>query len=218
MDNNLSEDNEKNNLLIWSSFTGGSWEAYTEIYNNHFKLLCNYGYKFTKNINLIEDCVHDLFVKLWTNKHNLGKPVSIKNYLFKALRHAIFRKLQSGNKFVEMEETDPESHHFEFEVSFDHHLIAKEEERELQQKMKNILQGLPFRQQEIIYLRFYEGLNYDEIADVMGITVNSTYKLFYKALNNLQEIFKISKLLTVVLLLSSIASDKFFNHNFLTKG
>jgi len=152
--------NEKN-LLTWNSFKEGNWAAYTSIYNSYFKLLCNYGYKFTPDTNIIEDCVHDLFVKLWTNRNSLGNPISIKNYLYKALRHAIFRKIQTSGRYNSITENDEDTYSFTFEVSFDAQLIAAEEEQELQSKIKSLLKNLPSRQQEIIFLRYYESLSYD---------------------------------------------------------
>jgi len=184
------------NVAIWLAFKEGSWDAYTRLYNDHFKVLNNYGYKFTRDVNIIEDAIHDLFIKLWTNRATLGNPASIKNYLYKSLRGIIFRKIQGQSRFVGLEsETD---YNFSFEISFDHQIIANEEERELQYKIKTVVKTLPARQQEIIYLRFYEGLGYEEIADIMEININSTYKLLYKAFNNLQGALKTSKLAIVI--------------------
>jgi RNA polymerase sigma factor (sigma-70 family) len=190
------------NVAIWLAFKEGSWDAYTRLYNDHFKVLNNYGYKFTRDVNIIEDAIHDLFIKLWTNRATLGNPASIKNYLYKSLRGIIFRKIQGQSRFVGLEsETD---YNFSFEISFDHQIIANEEERELQYKIKTVVKTLPARQQEIIYLRFYEGLGYDEIADIMEININSAYKLLYKAFNNLQGALKTSKLAIVIGLYSCL--------------
>jgi RNA polymerase sigma factor (sigma-70 family) len=62
-----------------------------------------------------------------------------------------------------------------------------------------VINTLPPRQKEIIFLRFYEGLSYDEIADIMSISINSAYKLLYKALENLQQIMGPSPLLGILL-------------------
>ncbi|HEY1163964.1 MAG TPA: sigma factor-like helix-turn-helix DNA-binding protein, partial [Chitinophaga sp.] len=67
------------------------------------------------------------------------------------------------------------------------------------------------RQQEIVFLRFYEGASYDEIADIMGISTNSAYKLLYKALESLQRILnKRSFALLCCILLQSEIIFKFF--------
>ena len=171
-------------MLLWNSFKTGDWDAYTRLYHAYYRLLNNYGYKFTKDINLIEDAVHDLFVTLWTNRNNLGNPLSVKNYLYKSIRNILFRKIKAASRIFYLDE-DNES--IPFVVSYDHELISNEEEKRLQQTIHEVINKLPARQQEIIFLRFYEGLSYDEIADIMGIHVSSAYKLLYKALETLQQ-------------------------------
>lgn len=175
--------------LLWQLFKRGDWEAYTKLYNQNIKILLNYGCKFTRDRTLIEDAVHDLFIRLWTSRANLDTPLSVKNYLYKALRSILFRKLEARSRFTEMTDTDP----LGFEVSFDQVVIASEEESALQTKIKAAIGTLPPRQQEIVYLRFYEGFNYPEIADIMEITVASTYKLLYKALRSMELVFTAPK-------------------------
>jgi RNA polymerase sigma factor (sigma-70 family) len=195
----------EDNTAIWLDFKQGDWGAYTKLYNDYFKMLNNYGYKFTRDVNVIEDAVHDLFIKLWTNRATLGNPVSVKNYLYKSLRNIIFRKIQSQSRFVDLE--DNPNYNFSFEISFDHQLIANEEERELQLKLKSVIKDLPARQQEIIFLRFYEGLGYEEIADIMEINISSAYKLIYKAFDNLQAALKTSKLVIFLSLYSCLSAS-----------
>jgi len=180
----------------WNSFKEGNWSAYNLLYKAHFKILNNYGYKFTKDISLIEDSVHDLFVNLWTKRTQLGNPVSVKNYLYKALRNIIFRKIKTQTRFVNVDHDA--DYPFHFEVSFDHQFIKTESERVMQEQMKNMILTLPPRQREIIFLRFYEGMGYEEIADIMNLNANSTYKLLYKALNKLQDHFKMKDVLLLL--------------------
>jgi RNA polymerase sigma factor (sigma-70 family) len=189
--------NEANSAL-WHSFKQGNWEAYTSLYNDYYSLLNNYGYKFTRNNNLIEDAIHDLFVRLWTTRSNLGNPVSVKNYLLKSLRNTLLRKIKTENKYTGI---DSEDYPFGFEVSYNNQPGLVIEEKEFREKVKAVINTLPPRQKEIIYLRFYEGLSYDEIADIMSISVNSTYKLLYKALENLQQTLGTSPFLGILLCL-----------------
>jgi RNA polymerase sigma factor (sigma-70 family) len=175
---------QEQHVRLWAAFKSGDWDAYTSLYHAYFRLLNNYGYKFTRDVKLIEDVIHDLFVNLWTNRENLGNPSSIKNYLYKSVRNMLFRKVRNQLRFADLMESDE---HVPFEVSFDHQLIMNEEQKNIQDTLKKVLNQLPPRQREIVYLRFYDGLSYEEIADIMGINVSSTYKLLYKALENLQQ-------------------------------
>lgn len=173
---------------VWESFKKGDWDAYAKLYDGYYSALNNYGYKFTRDVSLIEDSIHDLFVKLWNNKANLGDPASVKNYLYKSLRGILFRKIKSHSKFVIMQDDDDYS--FDFEASHDNQLILQEDEQHLQQVIKKALSELPARQQEIVYLRFYEGLSYEEISEIMAINISSVYKLWYKVHDNLQQSLK----------------------------
>lgn len=195
--------NEEDNRRLWQLFKSGNWEAFSGIYKNHFKLLNNYGHKFSKDVNLVEDAVHDLFVKLWTNRESLGDPVSVKNYLYKAFRSIIFKKMKSQKMYDDIDQ----NYSFTVESPLDFQMIANEELKALQEKIKEVLATLPPRQQEIIFLRFYEGLSYEEISGIMSLSIGSTYKLLYKALHKLSETLKISRFVVFVLLLSSLKHE-----------
>jgi len=170
---------------VWNSFRNGNWISYGQLYGDHYRALNNYGYKFTKDVSLIEDAIHDLFVKLWTNRSTLGNtPPSVRNYLYKALRNILFRKVKAQSRFSSLESDD---YDYTFEVSCDNLLIEDEEEKLLRNTIKDILEKLPARQKEIVYLRFYEGLSYEEVAEVMAIDIHSVYKLWYKAMDGLKD-------------------------------
>lgn len=54
-------------------------------------------------------------------------------------------------------------------------------------ELSQVVEDLPRRQKECIYLRFYEGMSYQEISEIMEIEVSSTYKMLYKAIEQLYE-------------------------------
>ena len=192
-------------LLLWRSFKMGDWDAYGRLYDSYFSLLNNYGYRFTNERELIEDSVHDLFVRLWTSRERLSIPASVKNYLFKSLRNILLRKMKSEEKYTDI---DGQEYPVSFTIVYDNEALKRIEHIELQAKIKTFIQALPARQQEIIYLRFYEGLSYEEIADVMSISVNSSYKLLYKALERLQATLGAPSSLSILLCLKFFSASK----------
>lgn len=195
-------------IIWWNAFKQGDWEAYTALYEEFYAPLNNYGVKFTEDTDLVQDAIHDLFVQLWTSRNNLGAPASVKNYLFKSLRTMLFRKMQSQSKLVNLDGVLSSG---SFNVTFKQELPLKVEEQELRMQVAAMVGQLSDRQQEIVFLRFYEGASYDEIADIMGISTNSAYKLLYKALESLQRILnKRSFALLCCILLQSEIIFKFF--------
>lgn len=167
----------------WLSFREGNWDAYTRLYNAFYGPLNNYGVKFTRDITLVEDSVHDLYVKLWTSRNRLGNPASVKNYLYKSFRNILFRKINNTKRYDTLSITsDNDGFHVNFpsQAHEPHH-------KEIREQLNIFIKQLSPRQQEIIFLRFYEDFSYEEISEIMSIDVNSAYKLLYKALDSLQK-------------------------------
>ncbi len=170
---------------LWSDFKEGSKEAYTCIYEKYAAVLYNYGYKIAQDRELVEDCIQDLFIHLITHRENLSHTDSIKYYLYKALRREIIGKLRDRLKHPADELSIP----FEYEVVFSHEflLIENQVSKERHENLLKALNELPPRQKEAIFLRFYDGLGYEELASVMGIDGRSAYKIIYKAIASLQK-------------------------------
>ena len=184
------------NFSLWRAFQQGSRDAYRGFYNDYFGMLNNYGSKFSGNRELVEDAIHDMFVRLWTSREQLSTPPSVKNYLLKSLRNTLLRKMKNEEKYTDI---DGHTYPVSFTISYKSDTIQHIEDRELQLRIKTYIDGLPPRQQEIIYLRFYEGLSYEEISQVMEISLSSSYKLLYKALANLESSIGTSNLLSILL-------------------
>jgi RNA polymerase sigma factor (sigma-70 family) len=183
---------------LWNEFKNGSETAYTYIYQQYSNLLYSYGSKISTDTELVEDCIQDLFIKLWVNKSNLGNAPSIKNYLLKAFRRSLQEAIQKNKLKQDSSEKELD---FKLTLSFEsensQHQIHLEKERKLQLAIEK----LSSRQQEVIYLRFYKKMPNEEIAEIMAISVPSVYNLVSKALATLEKhLYPLSILLLASLL------------------
>ena len=168
---------------LWADFKKGDKRAYELLYRRYAPLMYNYGYKFTRSVELTRDAVQEVFTELLWHRNRLGLPYSVKHYLYKALRNEIFRQVKNGTRFTK--DTEIEEACFEADFSIEHSIIQEELSAYRLEALKVAVNTLPRRQKEVIYLRYYDGLSYDEIADIMGIEQNSVYKITYKALESL---------------------------------
>ena len=64
-------------LQLWIRLKKGNQNAFKEIYDLHAGSLENYAKKFTSDIELIEDTIHDIFVQIWQKKESLSDTDSI---------------------------------------------------------------------------------------------------------------------------------------------
>jgi RNA polymerase sigma factor (sigma-70 family) len=156
--------------------------VYAQWYKVYFKKCYNYGRKFTADIGLIEDSIQEVFLDIWKKKEKLPKIESINGYLFASFRYILLKKIKQAShttatgSFLE----EPDFH-------IEQKIMAEEENKELQQKLQAAINNLTPRQKEAIFLRFYEGLSYEEVAVILNITVKATYKIMARSLLNLKE-------------------------------
>ncbi|BAV05385.1 RNA polymerase sigma factor, sigma-70 family [Filimonas lacunae] len=188
-------------ILLWNAYREGDADAFRQLYDIYYPGLINYGHRFTGDAQYVEHAVQDLFVKLWQNRDRIDAAISVKNYLYVSFRRVLLRQLQSAKVFVPLKDGE-DDYHFSFTLSPESDLISKERMLQLQQQLHKALQNMNARQREVIYLKYYENLSYDEIADIMGITVKGTYKLMYRAIDTLKEQMGNFMLLVLYLLVS----------------
>ena len=211
-----SEDSKQGCALedyqLWQQFKQGDRHAFNLIYEKYIYNLYSYGAKITTDKALIEDCIHDLMVELWQQKENLRAVPqedthSVKFYLFKSLKRKLIRALQKKNK----QATPTESlQNYNFQISFSHefHLLIRQLDEDRKKHLAAALQQLSKREKEIIYLRFYDGLSYEEIASLMEISLKTAYNSVHNAIGHLRQTLaaKADMLLTLFALLTTALS------------
>jgi len=174
-----------NELDLWSELKKGDNRAFKEIYDLYAASLINYGRKFTSELNVIEDCMHDLFVNIWKNRNNLSQTDSIIKYLCVSLRREIIRKIQ--NTKTSASEVELENIPFNATISWEETLIEEEENQAQKQKLAKAFEVLSSRQKEAVYLRYFEEMEYDDICTVMDINYQSVRNLISKAIQQMRD-------------------------------
>lgn len=169
--------------LLWSGFRNGNATSFDELIKKYTDVLFNYGSRFTTDRDIVKDCIQELFVELWKKRDVLTLPKTVKWYLFIALRNRIFREQTKWNKTETLSEND---HDFFLEYSIEEKIIENTDDTELANKIKTILNSLPARQREIIYLRYYENYDYEQISTLMNINKQSVHNLLQKAYKSIR--------------------------------
>lgn len=186
---------------LWQSFQKGNQEAFATIYKKFFKNIYEYGIRVHADETLVQDCIQDLFVKIWANKEQLSEVKSIKAYLLISLRNIIFNKNKKDKKLDEQNQNSKDV--FDVTFSVEAGYIEKESASAQSKIIFDALNKLSGRQKEFLYLKYFEELSTDEIATIMEITVKATYKLSARSLEALKKILALNT--ANIILLFSIA-------------
>lgn len=176
-----------NDSQLWQQLKNGSELALGKLIKKYFNLLQNYGYKFVRNEDFVKDCVQEVFVEIWSRRQNISQPDSVRAYLLSSVRKRILResvrqKINGDDEIINIE-NDLKFAEFSPELV----MIEQENTQETIQKVTILLNSLPKRQREVIYLRFYQNLERDEIAQIMGVNAQSVSNLLQAAFKTIRE-------------------------------
>ena len=169
------------NVQAWKEFIGGNKESLLMLYELNYVGLLNYGSKFLNNRDHLNDHLMDLLLQLWDNRDKLPVIENVRSYLMTCFR----RKLLNRNKQEVWEDSLgelPESQGTQSEVSFEERLIKLQSNEQIKNKLANGLKKLSPRQREMIELKFFKDLSYDEIAVKCLITKRTAYNIVHDAL------------------------------------
>ena len=174
--------NKNPDIAMWEALKQGDRESLGLLFRKYYEPLFRYGSKLTDNAPLLEDCIQELFTELWLSKSN-PEIRSVKAYLFKSLKYKLYRVLQQKTAVSLQEDRDDGL----FELSHVDFLVHVEEEKEKTARVLKAMEQLSSRQKEIIYLKFYQELSYEEVSDVMNINYQVARNLLYQAVKALRE-------------------------------
>ena len=145
----------------------------------------------------VEDCVQDVFTELWIYRQRIALPVSMRFYLLKAVRNKLKAQYRREHPFIAGWDDDSDrlsQPEFNIEPSAEQHLIELEIDLERQRQIRTAMNSLSPRQREIIYLRYFNDLTYDQICELMGINYQTARSQVYKGLKILRNDLKDSNL------------------------
>ena len=90
---------------LWQAFLSSDKDAFAWLFEKYADAMYAYGSKMTSDTELIKDAIQDVFIKLYKNRQNLRKNVSVKGYLFVALKRTLLNLFQT-HTMLSLEEGD----------------------------------------------------------------------------------------------------------------
>lgn len=179
-----SKDNRLSDQQLWAGVRNADKQSYSNLVGRYTNLLFRYGIRFVNDEDFIKDCVQDVFLSLWNCRNTINDTASVKSYLFKSLRMRVFRERAKWSNDALDDDYD-----FEADFSVEDKLIEEQTSSEIHFKISAALNKLPRRQKEILYLRFYEEMDHDRIAQVMGLNKQSVYNLLHEAVLGMRKVW-----------------------------
>lgn len=187
------------NLFI--AINQGDPATFQQLYAQYYTALCVYARRFTRSKEIAEEVVQEVFLKLWEHQGRLSISGSLKSYLYTAVRNQCLdhlKHLQVVHKFDEYYShllKEAEDLYIFSQESGDAIMIANE----LEKSVSEAIDSLPEQCKKIFKLSRFDGLKNKDIADKLGVTINTVQRQMSIALEKLRVTLK--KYFTLFLLL-----------------
>lgn len=170
--------------IIWKDFKNGSNDAFEKIYFKYIDVLFRYGSKITTDRDLVKDCIQQLFLELYSSRAKLTDPDSIEFYLLKALKRIIIHRINQDQKYDDLIEQGLTA--FDIEFDFENKLVTAEQQQSKMKLLNEALQSLSPQKKELLFLKFYSGLDNHQIGSMLDIKPETVQKQISRILKKLQ--------------------------------
>ncbi|MBN2414737.1 RNA polymerase sigma-70 factor [bacterium] len=149
--------------------------AFKELYLRYYEAISRYVWYRLRSREQVEDLVQEVFTRLWSHRSRLRPDKSVKAYLYRTASNLIvdrYRKRGSETAFLS-EVKSP--------------VTDDSEETDIRLSMEAAIACLPPKEKTVVMLSRYEGLKYQEIADICHISVKTVESRMTKAFRRLRE-------------------------------
>ncbi len=166
----------------------GEESCLVELINRHQQKLFSFIYKKVKNQELAEDLFQDVFIKvinsLKLNKYN--EEGKFSNWIIRVARNHLMDYFRDNVKMRTFSGTD-DFDVFDVVIVDDEYKPENQDKRIEKKKMRNMIMGLPKEMREVVILRTYFDMSFNEIAHLQSVGINTALGRMHNALKHLRK-------------------------------
>ena len=150
----------------------GSRQAFADVYERHKSAIFRYCLRMLSDSDAAEDATQETFVKMYDSIRNLQSVDSFLPWLFRIARNEVLMYMRRNKR------NGTHSDETVWDETTPHEIIVSAETTELVQRT---IQNLKSEYREVLVLREYEQLSYQQIAEITGDTESSVKSRLFKA-------------------------------------
>ena len=166
-------------------------EAFTVVYHKYHHYLYSLAFRYLKDVELAEDAVQHVFVKLWDSARYIDVGINMKNYLYTMTKNFVLNQIRDNKEMISLNYENAQ-----IEITDESSDILKMmEDKQLNSLLYEGIQHLPPQKKEICHLKIDENKTNQEIAEEMGISVNTVKSHYQESVKMLRDYFQKIKLL-----------------------
>lgn len=182
---NLSDRARADYALVRSAVEDGDQNAFAELLQQYREPLIQLLQKMTGNRDDAEDLMMESFARAFKNLKNYQPHYAFSTWLFRIATNAgidHLRKKRLRTTSLDKTSTSAEGEEFSHDISSgqpdpEEHLIS-DQKREM---LRKVVEQLKPRYRELILMRYYQEMSYEEIADKLNVPLGTVKAQLYRA-------------------------------------
>jgi len=182
-----------NDQILATRLKNGDHSAFEDLYATYHQLLYSVAFKYLKSAAAAEDAVHETFVRLWTHRDALDPLQGVRNYLFKTLKFYILNLIRNNKRMLVKN----------YEITYNAGEIHQETEssvifNDYKKAVDTAINSLSAQKKHIFRMRSEQGLTNEEVAQRLGLSINTVKFQYSQASKTLKSVLKLLFLLSVI--------------------
>lgn len=164
--------------LLLEQIRQSNEKAFRKLFYLYGDRLYLWASKITQNSQAAEDIVQDFFVRYWEKRETLFFHPSFSAYAYRSIYNASLNYLRDNERFI---------YGYEITIDLIDPDVEDEDLLELKRLLLKAIDELPERCKKIFVMATLEKKKYTEVADMLGISVNTVKVQVSKAYRILKE-------------------------------
>jgi RNA polymerase sigma-70 factor, ECF subfamily len=156
----------------------GAQRRVAALYDAHVNWMFRHALMILGNHAGAEDAVQQVFTKLMRMGDGVERIAAAEPYLRQAVRHECYRSLRKTPRH------EPRPSHSDLLEPVDPNVP----DDGTRQELESALRHLPAEQREVVHLKVYEGMTFQQVATVLNIPANTAASRYRYAMEKLRSI------------------------------
>jgi RNA polymerase sigma-70 factor, ECF subfamily len=165
----------------------GDTSAFEEVIERHQALVAGTAARMLGSNSDVEDIAQQVFIRVWKSARRYVPRAKFTTWLLKITRNLVFNELRRAKRRAQVPlQSDPGGEEIPVKDETNPAPDASLLENELQRAIEEAIMQLPESQRMALVLRRYEQLSYEEIAEVLDLSVPAVKSVLFRARTELR--------------------------------
>lgn len=182
----MANETPNDEKALLAEIARGDKQAFTIIFNRYQRDLYLFSKSLTKSKDVAIEIVQEVFIKIWTNREQLDHVENFGGYLNRIVRNHSLNTIKKIARKARVQSGNPIEQEDFGNVVADEGTLQQLDYNDAMRVLNAALQELAPQQKQVYQLCHVEGMKYEEVAQMLGISIETVRVHMKRALKKIR--------------------------------